>query len=330
MFSPVNGAKLEHCRSVMTQTASQMVDRLPMDTPFPLLPHLQHAVLDTWRRLVVGDQEEQVADAWRAAFRTLHDVGATPASVFHGAGVLPIWPRVHRARQACDRLIDAEIARRRRTGEVSDDVLASLLSADAGDLSDAMVRDHVTMMLMAVVTTAIGTAWAIELALRHPASWQRVVAEAVEWTGDAYTEAVAREALRLRPPLLFQQWRLRRPLEVSGHMLPSGTRVQANYMALHHHPDLYPNPSVFQPERFLGARPPRNAWMPFGVGQHACPGGHHALTHIKTLMHAVARSVTVLPAAPRDERARLRGLMFIVPAQGCRIIVQEHGSSRRH
>ena len=55
-----------------------------------------------------------------------------------------------------------------------------------------------------------------------------------------------------------------------SYTIPKGTIVLPNLWAVHHDPEEWKNPAVFDPERFLtdGGRTVKksDAWMPFGVG----------------------------------------------------------------
>ncbi|KAI1825149.1 cytochrome P450 oxidoreductase OrdA-like protein [Xylaria intraflava] len=64
---------------------------------------------------------------------------------------------------------------------------------------------------------------------------------------------------------------------VNGYYIPKGSVVTTNIWWYTHDPDVYPNPSVFDPSRFLGANPcpdPRD--HVFGYGRRICPGRYFA------------------------------------------------------
>ncbi|TEB32646.1 cytochrome P450 [Coprinellus micaceus] len=89
-----------------------------------------------------------------------------------------------------------------------------------------------------------------------------------------YCNAVASEALR---------WHCVTPTAVphrvmednifNGYFIPKGSLIMPNIWFMLHDPRVYPNPSEFIPERFLGPNPqpdPRQAC--FGFGRRICPG----------------------------------------------------------
>ncbi|KAJ6508461.1 cytochrome P450 [Mycena sanguinolenta] len=95
-----------------------------------------------------------------------------------------------------------------------------------------------------------------------------------------YCEAVFRETFRWRPIL---------PLSIAhaasgddfyeGYFLPKGTMVLPNVWAMVHDESKYPNPDIFDPERFLNADGQLSAddqILGFGFGRRACAGRYAA------------------------------------------------------
>ncbi|XP_072045010.1 cytochrome P450 2J4-like [Amphiura filiformis] len=63
------------------------------------------------------------------------------------------------------------------------------------------------------------------------------------------------------------------------YTVPKGSIVVPNLWAVHHDPDLWPNPDEFNPERFLdenGALQEKDELIPFATGRRICPGEHLA------------------------------------------------------
>ncbi|MFE2051573.1 cytochrome P450 [Streptomyces sp. NPDC059459] len=114
-------------------------------------------------------------------------------------------------------------------------------------------------------------------------------------------------------------WLLREPCDIGGYHVPAGTFAVASLWDLHRNPDLYADPEEFRPERFLGNRPPRGSWLPFGSGTHACIGGQLAFLHVTVLVHTLIRSGQLLPTTRQDEGIRHRASTEPYPAQGCRV-----------
>lgn len=110
-----------------------------------------------------------------------------------------------------------------------------------------------------------------------------------------YTTAVIQETLRLFPIGMVA----RAPPEgmtsfsLNGKTYP----VKPNHYfgilsyAAHYDPSIFPNPSSFQPERFLEEDPsfPRNAYRPFERGLRSCIGQNLAMDEMRIALVALAR-----------------------------------------
>ncbi|EIW87255.1 cytochrome P450 [Coniophora puteana RWD-64-598 SS2] len=112
-----------------------------------------------------------------------------------------------------------------------------------------------------------------------------------------YIEALSKETLRWFPvaPLGLPHCTTEDDV-YNGFFIPKGSIVQANLWAMLRDEDVYPDPSAFAPERFLGATPqtdPRT--ICFGYGRRICPGMHVAEL---SLSLAIAMTLSVFDIAP--------------------------------
>ncbi|MFF0494233.1 cytochrome P450 [Nocardia sp. NPDC004068] len=226
-----------------------------------------------------------------------------------------------------DRLLFAQIARRRAAPGAGTDVLSRLLAVGAGadpadaPLSDAELRDQlVTLLLAGHETTSSALAWALHELAAAPEIQRRARRAAVEGD-DRYLEAVLKEALRRRPVIGGVVRRLTRDLTLCGLELPAGTVVATSIVLAHGDPRNHREPESFCPERFLDGGVPAHTWLPFGGGVRRCIGaGFSVLEGTVVLREILIRHALSLPPGAGAEHARVRNITH-VPAGGARVVV---------
>ncbi|XP_055610022.1 cytochrome P450 9e2-like [Uranotaenia lowii] len=109
-----------------------------------------------------------------------------------------------------------------------------------------------------------------------------------------YMDMVVSETLRFWVPAAIDRLCIKDYTLDDGNGLKftieKGTAVWFPSYGIHHDPKYYPNPEVFDPERFSDANR-RNinmdAYLPFGVGPRNCIGSRFALMEMKALIYAV-------------------------------------------
>ena len=72
--------------------------------------------------------------------------------------------------------------------------------------------------------------------------------------------------------------------EIAGFKVQANTLVRVKTMHIHRHPDFWPEPNSFRPERFSAeesAGRPQCAYLPFGAGPRTCIGNHFAMMELK-------------------------------------------------
>ncbi|MFC4013836.1 cytochrome P450 [Nonomuraea purpurea] len=327
MLPALRPSALLHMRETAQALARRVVADCPLGTPFPLGPRLRTAMVEAILALTLGVERPGESAAWmRALWRVFQPaVGAeiTLRYMLRHAGGLATWRSFHRRREACDRMIYAEIGRR-RAGPDRDDLLGVLMRArddNGARLTDQVLRDQVMSIIAgARTTTATALAWTVERLVRHPDALRRLTGESDEGADDGYASAVCYEALRVRPPVAFFGRQVLRAFELGDRRLRPGTSIIVHLRALHHDPELYPEPAAFRPERWLGRRPGGFGWMPFGGGRRTCVGDRLALLLMKTFLREFTRSVTLAPATARDEPIRWRAVSNL-PGDDCRVVL---------
>lgn len=317
LLPPFHGDRMLGYRDTIIEIAGDSIDRWPRGEPFAMRERMQEITLEVILRVIFGITDRARSAAFRErlieidpnSFRLL----ALPVMRRRFPG--GPWSRFLRVRNALDVLIFDEIERRRAIPEDrrGDDILSMLLAArdeDGEAMSDVELRDElVTLVTAGHETTATSLAWTFELLYRHPEVHRRAVAEAAT-DSDEYLDAMCKEALRLRPVIPMVARRLTAEFEVGGYRIPAGTVLAPNIYLTHRRPDIYPDPEVFRPERFIDASPDTYAWLPFGGGVRRCIGASFALYEMRAILRVVLGRATLRPAVDRPERIVRRAVTF--------------------
>ncbi|XP_059049473.1 cytochrome P450 6B5-like [Achroia grisella] len=112
-----------------------------------------------------------------------------------------------------------------------------------------------------------------------------------------HLENVLSEALRLHPPVGFLTRRCVRDtvLPVGNIPIEKETNILTPIFDIHYNPEVYPNPTVFDPDRFANDTTLVNSslYMPFGKGNRLCIGNRFARLQIKSGLIHILRHYTV-------------------------------------
>jgi cytochrome P450 len=234
---------------------------------------------------------------------------------------------LRRESERLDGVVERVVATRRESGDAGD-VVSLLLAVRDEETGERMparqVRDEVlTLLLAGHETTATALAWTFDLLLHTP----DVLARALD--GDeAYLDAVAKEALRLRPviPAVGRVVRAQ-PFALGDYEIPVGLEINPSIRIVHARGDLYPQPRAFRPERFLtDDAPDTYTWLPFGGGTRRCLGASFALMEMRVVLARVLERVglRLQAASPKLERAHLRTIT-LGPRRGVRVRLDSPG-----
>jgi cytochrome P450 len=330
MLPPFHGSRMAGYRDMVADIAREHVARWPRGRALALAPRMQAITLDVVLRVIFGiDEDSARLDPLRERLRRMltRILGGSSMLAMATAGPARVERSgvYHRWLEPVDDLLLEQIAERRAAP--GDDVLSLLLSARGDDgepMTDQELRDElVTLLVAGHETTATALSWAIERLTRMgPATTPNTGWDALRAGGEPYAEAVAKEALRLRPVLPVVLRNLQRPTTIAGVELEAGTVVTPCIYLVHRRPELYPEPSVFRPERFLGPEPQGGTytWIPFGGGVRRCLGAAFALMEMRVVLAELAAHVDAVPARPEREPTARRAITLI-PARGAEVVL---------
>ncbi|KAJ3133811.1 hypothetical protein HK100_004064 [Physocladia obscura] len=185
--------------------------------------------------------------------------------------------------------------------EVPKDFLTYMLTAkmDGKGMNDSLIRDQVMTFLIAGHETTSNTlCWALFEIDRHPNIHKAILQEIVnvgisddvitdkQVAGLHYIECVLKETLRCHAPVRQIAKLSRRDTNLFGgkYSIPSHTTTVIAIDALHYNPDVFENPDVFDPDRWLPENESKRSvysWMPFSIGARGCIGRQFAMQEAK-------------------------------------------------
>jgi len=204
--------------------------------------------------------------------------------------------------------------------------------AERNQLTFVDICDEVnTFMFEGHDTTAAGMNWALHLLGCNPDIQAKVHQELDAVFGDdprdvdfddlknlPYLECCLKEALRLFPSVPMFARSLQEDAFIGGHQIPSGIQVIIYPYLVHRDPKHWPDPEVFNPDRFLpensnGRHP--YAYLPFSAGARNCIGQRFALMEEKTLIAWILRYYKIKSIHRRDQ-VRPKGELILRPSEG--------------
>jgi cytochrome P450 len=239
----------------------------------------------------------------------------------------PPWARYLRAQQRFQRWLTAKLAQRRREGGAGDDVLSLLLEAryeDGSAMDEPDICDQlVTLLLAGHETTALALASSLGLLHRHPDVLARVRAELLAHsplpesvTRLPYLSAAIDETLRIDPIVTEVARISRTDFALDDELVVKPKQLMIMLIeALHHDPELYPEPERFRPERFLERKYLPHEFIPFGGGVRRCLGAAFSDYETKIMLATLLRRVELALVDAQPE-PRVRRNITMGPKHG--------------
>ena len=278
-------------------TVEELGDRVGPGVPVDALDALTRIVYRAILRIFIGDRLS-LADADRLGDAIM----VATTSSFRARMLLPFVPLAvplpgdrafHQAVRAVDDIVYPIVRKARRLQakgmeESGRDIVSLLLAArdDQGQgLGDKAIRDGIVSLFVAgTETTVTALAWLWVVLESHPNVADRLRQEIDLVVGTdqptrshlpelCYTKMVLQELLRV----YSVGWIIPRIVAeddvIDGVRLHGGAPLIVSPYLTHRVPDVWPEPHVFDPERFAPDRSRhRFAYLAFGAGPHQCVG----------------------------------------------------------
>ncbi|WOG91810.1 hypothetical protein DCAR_0311064 [Daucus carota subsp. sativus] len=196
-----------------------------------------------------------------------------------------------------------EMERRPESGQEEGMLLSQLVAGlIKGEISEEEVVDNVVLLVFAAHdTTSFAIATTFKMLAQHPNCYSILLQEHVNIMSNkshgetltlddmkkmTYTWQVARESMRLFPPIFGSFRKAVSDIEYEGFTIPRGWKILWTAYGTHFNQEYFPEPMEFNPSRFDAPIQPY-AYLPFGGGPRLCAGHQLAKINILIFVHYV-------------------------------------------
>jgi cytochrome P450 len=336
LLPPFHGEAVQRYVEKISEIAEREIDSWEVGRPFALALRTQTVTLDVVMGGVFGIEGTPAPGThefrMRETFRKLLRMTTRPwwqLAELQNLGQIEPRGLMRATLKPIDRQLYQAIRDRRAAADSAGrtDIMSLLLEArdeDGQPLSDQHIRDELMSLVLAGhETTANSLAWTFERLVRSPAAYDelRRLVRADDPGADEYVEATVYEGMRVRPVIPIVVRKVKRPWRLGEFVVPAQTPVAMSIVALHHRPDVYPEPFEFRPQRFVANKPGTYTWIPFGGGVRRCLGASLAMAEQKVVLRAIARRTDLRAASDKPEQPRQRNVTMI-PSRGGRVILE--------
>jgi sterol 14alpha-demethylase len=303
-----------------------------------LVDFMKRLTINTASHCLLGREfRYELSDEFAEIYHDLEQ-GVHPLA-YHFPGLpLPRFRRRDRARKRLQELVGQIVKRRESQAEKPSDMFQTLIDmryADGTALNDNEITGLLTGAIFAGHHTSSGTAaWVLLEMLKHPSVLTSVRQELDALLGQSgevtfqslrevpRLENVLKEVLRLHPPLIILMRAVSEPLKFKDYKINVGDMLWTCPPVTHRIPSLFPNPEVFDPDRFTAERAEDKrlmAYQPFGGGKHKCSGNAFAMFQIKAIFAVLMRRYDFELVDEPSRYVDNYSEMIVQPVSPCRV-----------
>ncbi|KVH95859.1 cytochrome P450 [Cynara cardunculus var. scolymus] len=218
------------------------------------------------------------------------------------------FSRAKKARAEIEKVLVGEVRRKREAMEGGRDeedgmLLSKLVGAlIKGEITEEEVVDNIVLLVFAAHdTTSYAITMTFKMLANHPDCYSLLLKEHEKIGGKKspgevltfedvkkmeYTWQVARETMRLCPPIFGSFRKAITDIEFEGCFIPKGWKVLWTTYGTHYDEECFPDPMSFNPSRFADPVA-AYSFIPFGGGPRLCAGYQLAKLNILVLIHYV-------------------------------------------
>jgi cytochrome P450 len=329
LIPPFHGKRMADYEAIVEEETLRETASWPPASPFPVQPSTMRITLNAILRAVFGAEGAEF-EALRTLMPSMVALGSRLAVVpvpRTGLGRWSPWGRFNAYRREFDAIVDRLIAKAQADPALAGrrDVLSIMVQArydDGQPVSRDQIADQLATLLAAGhETTATTLAWVVERLRRHPDLLARLVAEA-DAGGHELRQATILEVQRVRPVIDLTARRVKADtLQLGEWVFPRGHTIIVGIGLVHSDESVFPHAARFDPDRFVGVKPDRYAWVPFGGGFRRCLGAAFADMEMNVVLATLLREFDLRPTSEPDERWHSRGIAYS-PGKGGLAVVR--------
>jgi cyclooctat-9-en-7-ol 5-monooxygenase len=281
--------------SIMAQTATDLVSSWQPGRVYDLAAEMRRYSFMVMARTLftdatTADDELEFVTLLPVALAGIAKFVADPTGLLKRVPT-PDNRRINDALARLKQIIEQAVLRYRASSAGSGGILAALIDArdprTGQPLTTEQIRNEAMVLMSAgSETTAGALAFVCRTMAYDSHIAARLASEANTVIGSLplsetiipdlkFTKRVITEVLRLYPPGALMSRRALVDIVLGGHRVPAGAALFFSAYLLHRRPELYSEPTRFDPDRWLperAAQLPHGAFMPFGAGAHICLG----------------------------------------------------------
>jgi cytochrome P450 len=179
------------------------------------------------------------------------------------------------------RIVDERLESKENKNDLLD-ILINSYSNNKMDIND--LYDHsVTIIFSGYESTAYLLEWAIYY-LSINKKWQNKISR------EEGVDAFINEVLRMCPPVWNTERMATEDVSVDGTDLTAGTKVIVSSLAMHKDKNIFEDPDIFNPERWLKNKElEKGEYFPFLFGKRQCIAKEFVLMEIELILTKIAK-----------------------------------------
>ncbi len=306
----------------------------------PVVDEVQRMACEQVGQAVLGHSAQEIFEDVRLVFATAIRTSSIPLV----PSLFTKWPPYVRAKQRLwaymQRLVEAERERLARGAPPSSTFAAELLAFrdDNGRPIPnlALAKSFAGVFFSSLDTLASTLSFMLYAAFKHPHVLQRVQ-EDVDLLFSRPLETIDRfvlkecqalyglalETMRMYPVVPVTPRIVLEPFEIEGVTIPAGVEVMFATGVTHMLPEFFPNPEVFDIDRYTPERAEHRqsgAFTPFSLGTHTCLGAGFAELQLMMLFATILHTAE-LALDPPDFTASVKPLPLPNPGRDFRLRV---------